>query len=195
MEREYPTLEEVRIGALQFSILEKIYNQTKEKLKNTKLEELTEEEIYILYLSEKRDLTDLENPEIQQLLIKHRFIGSLLNEIDYISNKQVIKYLLSSKEFVESNFIIKPVTITNIQLEKVDETLIDYFITSHFIDKETHKAYLIEATLPLNPSNAERYKNEIMSNKDNMLVILDSKKDKPMTLVKYYEDIDYNKTK
>lgn len=195
MEREYPTLEEVRIGALQFSILEKIYNQTKEQLKNTKLEELTEEEIYILYLSEKRDFTDLEKPEIQQLLIKHRFIGSLLNEIDYISNKQVIKDLLSSKEFVESNFIIKPVTITNIQLEKVDETLIDYFITSHFIDKETHKAYSIEATLPLTPSNADKYKDEIMSNKDNMFVILDSKKDKPITLVKYYEDIDYNKTK
>ena len=108
MEREYPTLEEVRIGALQFSILEKIYNQTKEQLKNTKLEELTEEEIYILYLSEKRDFTDLEKPEIQQLLIKHGFISSLLRKVDYIYDKQVIKDLLSSKDYAESNLTIKP---------------------------------------------------------------------------------------
>ena len=45
MEREYPTLEEVRIGALQFSILEKIYNQTKEQLKNTKLERSEERRV------------------------------------------------------------------------------------------------------------------------------------------------------
>lgn len=188
MEREYPTLEEVRIGALQFSILEKIYNQTKEQLKNTKLEELTEEEIYILYLSEKRDFTDLEKPEIQQLLIKHRFIGSLLNEIDYISNKQVIKDLLSSKDYAESNLTIKPITITSIEmitlfLEK--DTF--YNMRINFKDKETQKEYSILTTIWLvpNQSEIERYKNEIMTNKDTMGIIIDTKEDKPVSLIKF----------
>ena len=183
------TLEQARIWALQAKALRRLYNQTKENLKNTKLEKLTEEDIYILYLSQETNLAELEKPEIQQLLIKHGFISSLLNDIDYIYDKQVIKYLLSSKDFVESKFIIKPVTITDTELKEVDETLNDYYIIFHFIDKETQKSYSLEPVMPLNPSDAEEYKDKIMSNKDNMLVILDSTKDKPMTLVKYYEDI------
>lgn len=193
MEREFPTLEEVRIGALQAKVLENVYNQTKERLKNAELEELTEEDLYILYLTETlhyEEIESLHKPEIQQLLIKHKFINALLYRlVDYIEDKQVIKDLLSSKEFVESNFIIKPVTITNIEIEKIDENVSSYYITIHFIDKETQTSYSIEIGEGFELTNAKKFKDEITSNKDNMSIILDSKRNKPITLIKYYEGI------
>lgn len=57
--------EQVRIMLLQVGTLKSLYKQTKEKLKNTKLEDLTEEDIYILYLSQETDIEDLYKPEIQ----------------------------------------------------------------------------------------------------------------------------------
>lgn len=115
------TLEQARIWALQEKVLENVYNQTKERLKNTKIEDITEEDLYILYLTDtlhQEEMESLYKPEIQQLLIKHGFINSLLSKIEYIYDKQTIKDLLTSKQYIESNFIIKPVTITEKKLSK-----------------------------------------------------------------------------
>ena len=145
MESEFPTLEEIRIGALQAKVLENVYNQTKERLKNANIEDMTEEDIYILYLTgtlHQEEIESLHKPEIQQLLIKHGFIKAFLHFlVDYIKDKQVIKALLSSKEFTEAKFIIKPVTITNIEIEKLDENFSKYYITIQFIDKKTQTSY------------------------------------------------------
>ena len=110
MESEFPTLEEIRIGALQAKVLENVYNQTKERLKNANIEDMTEEDIYILYLTgtlHQEEIESLHKPEIQQLLIKHGFINSFLKQVDYICDKQVIKKLFKSKQFVNLDFIIK----------------------------------------------------------------------------------------
>lgn len=181
------TLEQARIWALQEKVLENVYNQTKERLKNTKIENITEEDLYILYLTDtlhQEEMESLYKPEIQQLLIKHGFINSLLSKIEYIYDKQTIKDLLASKQYIESNFIIKPVTITEKKVIEMSDVPDLHDIIFHFINKETQKPYSITTWLPIEISNAERYLNEIMINKDNMLVILDSKKDEPVTLVK-----------
>jgi len=189
MESEFPTLEEIRIGALQAKVLENVYNQTKERLKNANIEDMTEEDIYILYLTgtlHQEEIESLHKPEIQQLLIKHGFIKAFLHFlVDYIKDKQVIKDLLSSKEFTEANFIIKPVTITNIEIEKLDENFSKYYITIQFIDKKTQTSYSIEIGEGFELTNAKKFKDEIISNKDNMSIILDSKRNKPVTLIKY----------
>ena len=176
--------EQVRIMLLQVGTLKSLYKQTKEKLKNTKLEDLTEEDIYILYLSQETDIEDLYKPEIQQLLIKHGFINSLLKQVDYICDKQVIKNLFKNKQFVNLDFIIRSVSITNIEIIELEDVLGWYYIIFHFIDKENQETYSIEPVIPLDLSTARKYKNEIMTNKDNMLVILDSMKTRPVTLVK-----------
>lgn len=72
-----------------------------------------------------------------------------------------------------------------------------YNMRINFKDKETQKEYSILTTIWLVPNQSEikRYKNEIMTNKDTMGIIIDTKEDKPVTLVKYYEDIEYKQTK
>lgn len=192
------TVEQVKIWNLEIGISKRLYKEVKERLKNTKLEDITEEEIYTLFLSDETEVRDLYKPEIQQLLIKHGFISSFLRKVDYIYDKQVIKDLLSSKDYAESNLTIKPITITSIEmitlfLEK--DTF--YNMRINFKDKETQKEYSILTTIWLvpNQSEIERYKNEIMTNKDTMGIIIDTKEDKPVSLIKFYEDIEYKQTK
>lgn len=182
------TVEQVKIWNLEIGISQRLYKEVKERLKNTKLEDITEEEIYTLFLSDETEVRDLYKPEIQQLLIKHGFISSLLRKVDYIYDKQVIKDLLSSKDYAESNLTIKPITITSIEmitlfLEK--DTF--YNMRINFKDKETQKEYSILTTIWLvpNQSEIERYKNEIMTNKDTMGIIIDTKEDKPVSLIKF----------
>ena len=62
-----------------------------------------------------------------------------------------------------------------------------YNMRINFKDKETQKEYSILTTIWLvpNQSEIERYKNEIMTNKDTMGIIIDTKEDKPVSLIKF----------
>ena len=53
------------------------------------------------------------------------------------------------------------------------------------IDKKTQTSYSIEIGEGFELTNAKKFKDEIISNKDNMSIILDSKRNKPVTLIKY----------
>lgn len=73
----------------------------RQRISNIKLEEMTSEDIdgYIAYGTEEK----LNNPNFQRILIQRNYITDLLDSVDIITDKEIIKAILSSNVIKEND--------------------------------------------------------------------------------------------
>ena len=189
--KELPSLEEVMRISMETKLL---YNQAKERLKNTNPKDMQLEDIYILYLSDEGNREDLYKPEVQRAIIKYGLTICLFKRIDYIWDKQVIKDLFSSNFWQHTTIKALRIEITGIEIIRELDTSNLYSIILSFKDKNTQKSYSVYQPIIEKLDKVEQYKNELISNKDDMIIISEKNKKKTYVycLIKYYDDIDYN---
>lgn len=174
------------------------YEEVITRLKGKKLEDYTREDVNDRYIAYGND-TELNTPEIQRLLIKHKFYNALMDSIDVIEDRQTIQELLSSNLFEDTNYTIMEGRIINVEKEpftllKNEHTVYNLIVT--FEEMNTNKQYKLKACIILEDEEEEleRYKKEIKPYTNNVAVIV-MNRDNDLYIgcyLKYYEDIDYN---
>lgn len=171
------------------------YEEVITRLQGKKLEDYTREDVndrYIAYGNE----AELNTPEIQRLLIKHKFHNALLDCIDIIEDRQTIQELLSSDLFKYTNNTIIEGRIINIEKEPFavlehEHTIYNLIVT--FEEINTNKQYKMKAYVILEEEELERYKEELRPYTNNVAVIVRNR-DNDLYVrcyLKKYEDIDY----
>ena len=85
----------------------------RKRISNIKLEEMTSEDIdgYLAYGTEE----ELNNPEFQRILVQRNYITDLMDSVDIITDREVIKAILSSNAFKEDGYKIIEAEILSIR--------------------------------------------------------------------------------
>lgn len=172
------------------------YEEVITRLKGKKLEDYTREDVNDRYIAYGSD-TELNTPEIQRLLIKHKFYNALMDSIDIIEDRQTIQELLSSELFQDKNVNIMEGRITNVDTEpfailEKEHTIYNLIVT--FEEKNTNKKYKLKAYVIFDDEEEiERYKEELKPYTNNVAVIV-MNRDNDLYVrcyLKCYEDINY----
>lgn len=171
------------------------YEEVIKRLEGKKLEDYTKEDTldrYVAYSTEE----EMMLPEVQRLLIKHKLYEELLHSIDIITDKTVIKDLLSSDLFQDRNNTIIEGKILDIQKEPfavLDKKYIVYNIIVTFEENNTSIKHKLKAYVILEEKELKHYKQIMKPYYNNVVAIINSKENDKyiMCYLQKYEDIDY----
>lgn len=173
------------------------YEEVITRLKGKKLEDYTREDVNDRYIAYGSD-TELNTPEIQRLLIKHKFYNALIDSIDIIEDRKTIQELLSSDLFQDKNVNIIEGRITNVDTEpfailEKEHTIYNLIVT--FEEKNTNTQYKLKAYVIFDDEEEEleRYKEELKPYTNNVAVVVVNRENDLYVrcYLKKYEDIDY----
>lgn len=169
------------------------YAEVEERLKNVPLEQMTKQQVIDRYVAYGTN-EELNTPEIQRLLIKHNLTEYLINSVDIITDKQVIKDLLSSELLEDEDITIIESKIINIEVKKISNENNIYYSTITIEDPHTLQQYEMKGQILFDIKAIEEYKKILEPYYDNIITIV-SHKDNELYVrcyLKKYEDIEYN---
>lgn len=175
------------------------YEEVMKRLEGKKLEDYTKGDTldrYVAYSTEE----EMQMPEVQQLLIKHKLYEELLHSIDIITNKAVIQDLLSSDLFQDKNNTIIEGKILEIQKEPfavLDKKYIVHNIIVTFEEINTSIKHKLKAYVILEEKELKHYKQTMRPYYNNVVAIINHRENDEyiMCYLQKYEDIDYTKYK
>ena len=145
------------------------YESVEERLKNKPVSEWTDQDVFDRYVAYGDD-KELDEPSVQNLLIKHGYINELINLVDnVIYDESIIKEILNSEVIQKEKYIVRKGKIDKmIFSENID--LPDDFIdvTLSFIDNNKRTIEIKDLCyIP----NKENYIKNIENYKDNIIII------------------------
>ena len=113
---------------------------------------------------------DIENPVTQKLWVEYGFTNILIESIDIITDKDVVKKILTSDIWKNNEYSLKEGKINNIR--KIDKELVEhlYEIEVEFLDKNGHDKYELKGLC--DKDKMEQYKGQ------ELYVIMSEEEDK-----------------
>ena len=168
----------------------------RKRISNIKLEEMTSEDIdgYLAYGTEE----ELNNPEFQRILVQRNYITDLMDSVDIITDREVIKAILSSNVFKEDGYKIIEAEILSIRRKVfIKSTNGNVYCSSvRLRNKHNSKIYELKHQVFMKTGALEEYKAKLKPYYSDVAVIVrksdTSKEYLIICYLKKYEDIDYN---
>ena len=168
----------------------------RKRISNIKLEEMTSEDIdgYLAYGTEE----ELNNPEFQRILVQRNYITDLMDSVDIITDREVIKAILSSNVFKEDGYKIIEAEILSIRRKVfIKSTNGNVYCSSvRLRNKHNSKIYELKHQVFMKTGALEEYKAKLKPYYNDVAVIVrksdTSKEYLIICYLKKYEDIDYN---
>lgn len=114
---------------------------------------------------------DIENPVTQKLWVEYGFTNILIESIDIVTDKDVVKKILTSDIWKNNEYSLKEGKINNIR--KIDKELVEhlYEIEVEFLDKNGHDKYELKGLC--DTDKMEQYKGQelyvIMSHEEDKI--------------------------
>ena len=106
---------------------------------------------------------DIENPVTQKLWVEYGFTNILIESIDIVTDKDVVKKILTSDIWKNNEYSLKEGKINNIR--KIDKELVEhlYEVEVEFLDKNGHDKYELKGV----KTNARRKAAKIGASAEN----------------------------
>ena len=114
---------------------------------------------------------DIENSVTQKLWVEYGFTNILIESIDIVTDKDVVKKILTSDIWKNNAYSLKEGKINNIR--KIDKELVEhlYEVEVEFLDKNGHDKYELKGLC--NTDKMEQYKGQelyvIMSHEEDKI--------------------------
>lgn len=114
---------------------------------------------------------DIENPVTQKLWVEYGFTNILIESIDIVTDKDVVKKILTSDIWKNNEYSLKEGKINNIR--KIDKELVEhlYEVEVEFLDKNGHDKYELKGLC--DTDKMEQYKGQelyvIMSHEEDKI--------------------------
>ena len=114
---------------------------------------------------------DIENSVTQKLWVEYGFTNILIESIDIVTDKDVVKKILTSDIWKNNAYSLKEGKINNIR--KIDKELVEhlYEVEVEFFDKNGHDKYELKGLC--NTDKMEQYKGQelyvIMSHEEDKI--------------------------
>lgn len=192
MDKEILKIIDNNIELLTLENLKRL-KQAETELDNINIEDMTKEDIYFKYVFLGNE-TKCRKPKVTKALIKYGYIKEALSYVDFLSNKQIIIDLLASKQLKDRKYTVIQGAITNttIHKEEIKENCNIHNILIEFTSKDKSKVYNF-TYLYGNLEDIIEFQYKIKPYKNNIVAIVENENTKQhlLTLVKFYDDIDY----
>lgn len=114
---------------------------------------------------------DIENSVTQKLWVEYGFTNILIESIDIVTDKDVVKKILTSDIWKNNAYSLKEGKINNIR--KIDKELVEhlYEVEVEFLDKNGHDKYELKGLCDMD--KMEQYKGQelyvIMSHEEDKI--------------------------
>ena len=101
---------------------------------------------------------NIENPVTQKLWVEYGFTNILIESIDIVTYKDVVKKILTSDIWKSNEYSLKEGKINNIR--KINKELVEhlYEVEVEFLDKNRHDKYELKGLC--DTDNMEQYKGQ-----------------------------------
>lgn len=146
------------------------YNEVMEQVKNVPLEQMSKSQLFNRYIAYGTE-EELNTPEIQTALLKNGYMDTLLEMINFITDKQVIsdilhKYLPKIKNTIIIFGKAKDMWVIEHLKEPYENKL-----SFEFIDTDTGETVMINGPTLFTQEEYNKYKNQFFTYKDNLIAI------------------------
>lgn len=165
------------------------FEEVQARIKDKKLEEYTSQDVFDRFIA-YGNIGEEEEPTIQKLLIKHNYEDILVDIVNFITDKEVIKSLFTSNLW--SNRKIKAIQGSIKSTKFIPDEVIPKYQRPiiRFIESSNSRELELKGHIIFTEEDKRKYEEQLMSYRDNSIVIVEGTDLK--CFVKTYEDIDYH---
>ena len=147
------------------------YNEVMQRLKNKKLEDMKSQDIFDRYIAYGTE-EELNTPEIQQALIHYGYVKTLMEMVNFITDKQVIADILKSELLKNENILTMQGQAKLWIIEHLQEPR-ERTLSFEFIDKDTGERIILEGPTMFSQEEYNQYRNQFFKYQNNLIAIVE----------------------